>query len=131
MDAIELVVLALAVARLTRLLTTDTVPFGALRSRLLFRYPTVATVYTDSEVKADGKDTFGYQVGTAYGRQVFKSGDSWYAVTPYRWTELITCNWCMGLWVGIIVWVAYWFYPDTVIYAVPFALSQIAGMTND
>jgi hypothetical protein len=130
MDAVHLVVLALAVARLARLIVHDSLTERP-RTWLLRRWPTDDTEFGDSEVTETGKDTLGFRIGhLSTGVMVFRTPNAWYAQTPHKWSELLTCVWCSSVWVGIAVWTAYWFYPDAVYWLVPLALSQIAGLLD-
>jgi hypothetical protein len=119
---LEVVILALAVARLTRLVTTDTFPpIRKAREWVLLRWPDADTSFGDSEV-IDGH--------LASGRSVYRFDGAWYATDPYAWSELLTCVWCASVWIGVIVWVAYLLYPVTAMIAAPFALSQMAGILD-
>lgn len=41
---------------------------------------------------------------------------------------LVTCDWCMSIWVGSLITISYTIVPTaTLIIAFPFALSAIAG----
>ncbi len=42
--------------------------------------------------------------------------------------EFVSCPWCLGAWVAVAWWGAWWAWPHTVtIAAVPFALSAAVG----
>lgn len=111
------VILALATARLARLVTTDTI-LETPRNAILRRWPAHDTEFGDSEVTGGKLST---------GVEVFRVDHAWMAVEPHRWSELLTCVWCASVWIGIAVWTAYSLYPVTEMLLVPFALSYVAG----
>lgn len=119
-------------ARLSRLIAEDTFPpILKLREAILRRWPNEDTEFGDSEVTSTAQNTLGFYVGELKnGTEVFKSGNSWRAVTPYAWSELITCRWCNSLWLAFAVWTSFYFYDVTVIFAAPFAISYIVGFLN-
>jgi len=120
------VILSLAIARLTRLITTDSIT-EPIRRWVLYRWPTDETEFGDSEIDGDGS------VRTLWtGVEVVKltGHDGWLALYPKKWSEVFTCDWCAGFWVAIVVWVAYWFYPVTEVLLTPFALAYVAGFLN-
>jgi hypothetical protein len=119
---VSLVILALAVARLARLIAVDTI-FDTPREWVARRWPTSIDLFGDSEV-------VGSQLST--GVEVFRQPEGWYAVTPSKWAEVITCVWCNSIWLAIAVWIAYNLYPGaTVLIATPLALSYVAGWLHD
>ena len=128
----SLLVLALAVARLTRLVTTDSIT-QPIREWVLTRWPDASTEFGDSEVRGHGTDSLGYRTGTlTTGRQVFRAGDAWYAVDPYKWSELLTCDWCLSIWIGLGAAAGYYYYPDVTFWiSLPLALSFVAAWLND
>jgi hypothetical protein len=104
LNALHLVVLALAVARLTRLVTTDTIT-EKIRNAMLTRWPNSIVVFGDSEVTVEAVDTLGYRVGRlSSGARVFRSGEVWVALEPKTWSTLLSCDWCLSVWVGILMW---------------------------
>ena len=125
-------ILALAVARLSRLIAADTFPpIRKVREAILSRWPNEDTEFGDSEIQTTAQNTLGFYVGELNnGTEVFKSGTSWRAVSPYAWSELITCVWCNSLWLAIAVWASHYFYDVTVIFAAPFAISYIVGFLD-
>lgn len=131
MNPLDLLILALAVSRLSRLIVSDSIT-EKLRNWIWYRLPASDTEFGDSEVKVDGKDTLGNQIGVLHktGVHVFRTRTAWYATQPRMIGNLISCPWCAGFWVAIAVWAGYWFYPETVIFTVPFALSEITGLLN-
>jgi hypothetical protein len=129
---VNLVILALAVARLTRLVTQDTITQG-IREWLLTRWPNVNTEFGDSEVTEMATDSLGYRTGTlTSGRQVFRTSEAWYAEEPFKWSELLTCDWCLSIWIGIGAAAAYYYYPEITFWvSLPLALSFVAAWLND
>lgn len=50
-----------------------------------------------------------------------------FAVLRAKGGELLNCLWCLSMWIGLIVFVAYAFWPVVVFWAcLPFALSAAA-----
>lgn len=128
----ELVVLAFAVSRIARLVVSDAI-LDTPRNWFLSRFPADTTQFGDSEVIQGGKGSLGERVGRLRGSfvDVFKSGDAWYAAEP-RWVgNLVSCAWCVSVWVAIAVWAGYFFYPDLVYWLAPLALAEAAGLLND
>lgn len=118
---LDVLILAFAVARIARFITTDSL-FNTPREWLLTRWPADDTVFGDSEV-TDGK--------LSSGVEVFKDLDGWFATYPNKWSEVITCSWCASVWVAIVVWAVYLVYPVTVTVLAPLALAQFAGLLLD
>lgn len=127
MNALDLVVLALAAARLTRVITIDGI-FAPIRRFIDYRWPGESTSFADSEVQINGTDTLGNSIGYLKKTRVdvFKA-DAWYATVPKWPGNLISCAWCIGFWIAVAVWATYWFYDDIVIFLVPFAISEVIG----
>jgi hypothetical protein len=128
----NLVILALAVARLTRLVTTDTLTQG-IREWVLRRWPNIYTDFGDSEVTEMATDSLGYRTGTLKsGVKVFRTGDAWYAEEPLKWSELLTCDWCLSIWIGIGAAAGHYYYPEITFWvSLPLALSFVAAWLND
>lgn len=127
----DLLVLALAVARLSRLITSDSL-LQRPREALLRRWPTDDTTFGDSEVTKASTNTFGQTVGTlTSGVEVIRAGDAWYPLNPYLWSELVTCVWCNSFWLAVAVSAVYFFYPGVTVFAAPFAISYIVGFLHD
>jgi hypothetical protein len=129
---VNLVILALAVARLTRLVTQDSITQG-IREWLLTRWPDDSTEFGDSEVTELATDSLGYRTGTLKtGREVFRTSEAWYAVEPFKWSELLTCDWCLSIWIGLGAAVAYYYSPEVTFWvSLPLALSFVAAWLND
>ncbi len=128
----NLVILALAVARLTRLVTQDTITQG-IRECLLTRWPDPSTDFGDSEVTEMTTDSLGYRTGTlSSGRELFRTSEGWWAVDPFKWSELLTCDWCLSIWIGIGAAAAYYYAPEITFWvSLPLALSFVAAWLND
>jgi len=44
---------------------------------------------------------------------------------------LLTCYWCLGLWVAVILAIPYIFFPDAMmVVALPFAISTVVGLID-
>lgn len=128
-DFLTIAILALAVARLARLVTMDSI-FDRPRNALLFRWPNEDTIYP--EQAPESQDPLGYTIAHVKGNEVFRGKDgNWYASDPRKWSEVFSCVWCASVWVGIIVWAVYLLYPVTVYYLTPLALAQIGGLLNE
>lgn len=132
---IDLTILALAVARLARLVASDSI-LDRPRNWVLRRWPASSTTFGDSEVeipesfldRPDAMPTY----STAGGAEVFWDGDAWYPLDPHWLGNLVACYWCNSFWIGLTVWIGYGLYPDaTVLTLAPFALSYVAGWLND
>ena len=128
----NLVILALAVARLTRLVTQDSIT-QTIREWVLTRWPDASSEFGDSEVTEQATDALGYRTGTLEtGREVFRTTEAWYAVAPFKWSELLTCDWCLSIWVGIGAAAAHYLYPEITFWvSLPLALSFVAAWLND
>jgi len=87
MDALSLIILALATFRVTRLMTTDII-FETPRNLFWRRFPPETS-------------KLGY---------------------------LLTCEWCLSIWVASLLFISAMLSTVVVIVAVPFALSAIAGL---
>lgn len=123
-------VCVLTVARLTRLVTTDTFPpILRLRERVLSRWPADDTMFTGEWVTGTSGDptTLG-GASVAYSDLV----DAWVAVEPSPIGELVTCDWCASVWVAALVVPLFWLFGDVAVWVglVP-AASLVAGIVND
>jgi hypothetical protein len=128
----NLVILALAVARLTRLVTQDSLT-QRIREWVLIRWPDASTEFGDSEVTELATDSLGYRTGTlTTGREVFRTTEAWYAVDPFKWSELLTCDWCLSIWIGVGAAAAHYYYPEITFWvSLPLALSFVAAWLNE
>lgn len=122
MPVAEFVILALCVARLTRLVTEDGIT-ERYRNRLLTRWPSEDTTFGDSEVTQSQGD-----VGNVGQLPVVHLEGSWYPLRTYPLASLLTCAWCASFWIGVGITLAWWSAPEpTVIFALPFAFSYVIG----
>lgn len=114
-----LLVAALAIARLTRLVTKDEFPpVAALRDRLLARWPAEDTAFAE---QADAKV------------EVFRVGEVWVPEKSHWLGDLITCPWCAGFWIASLVTLGLWGFdaltlPWAVWWLLPWAFSMVAGL---
>lgn len=119
-----LLIVALAVARITRLIVRDTFPpILWAREHLLARWPSEDTSFTEEWI--DGETT-------RYGAPVIRDGDTWYPAEPHWVGDLITCVWCCSAWVSLVATVILWASEAVVMgwvvwWALPFAFSAVAG----
>jgi len=44
------------------------------------------------------------------------------------WSDFLTCPWCAGFWIVLAWTVAWWIEADTLVVAVPFAISAVVGL---
>lgn len=136
LDPLILLVDLLAVFRLTRLITKDSLLNGP-RWWILNRWPSELTTFpdalvTDRETLTLGGRTIG---SLATGVGVFLSsttdddGDPlWEARRTFKWTELVECAWCASMWLaaGVVMleaWWDWWQWPALVL-----ALSAVTGL---
>jgi len=84
-------------------------------------------------VKETGTDSLGFKTGTLKtGREVFRTTEAWYAVDPFKWSELLTCDWCSSIWIGVGAAAAYYYNPDITFWvSLPLALSFVAAWLNE
>lgn len=122
------VILSLAVARLTRLLTTDSLT-EPIRRWFLYRWPNEDTKFGDSELAHQERDD-PQPRHLPTGVEVINVDRAWVALYPKKWSEVLSCDWCAAIWIGIAVWIAYWFYPVTEVILTPLALAYVAGFLN-
>lgn len=132
MNWLELVVVALAASRLTRLVVHDSIT-DPVRRFIWRRWPGALTSFGASDVKTNGKDALGREVGYINGSlDAFKADDGyWYAQRPRFIGSLIECHWCTGIWVGVGVFAVWWFYPVVVPYLAALAVAEVVGKLND
>ncbi len=132
MDTVTLLwfaVNALAVHRITRLISADTIPvMRRPREWLLRRWPSSDTVFMPSEVTVPDHDP-AYVDGTT--TVVFQDGDEWFAIRPHWLGDLITCTWCVSMYVAPFViaadyWLGWWPW-----VAISLAYSSITGLLGN
>ena len=116
-DPVLLIVDALAIFRLSRLVTSDTI-LDRPRTWLLRRWPGADTEFYDSETDRIDGGTW-----TLHGRPAAPIPGSnprlWVAVNPHWFGSLIECVWCMSVYVAVAVvaaraWWDWWQWPALV-----------------
>jgi len=132
MDTVTLLwftVNALAVHRITRLISADTIPvIRRPREWLLRRWPSSDTVFMPSEVVSVDDDLV---VVDGTGTVVFQEGDEWFAIRPHWLGDLITCTWCVSMYVAPFViaadyWLGWWPW-----VAISLAFSSVTGLLGN
>lgn len=111
-------ILLLAGASLTRFVTTDEFPFGALRDRLFNRFPPAGyTVTRDIQPKGSGWQ----RLGTG----IYYHGEG-------KWLgRLLSCDFCAGTWVAIALFTLFCLFPTfTIFVSVPLAIRIVVGRFN-
>lgn len=94
------VLLALGAMRITRLIGWDSIT-DPLRSRLTGHH--------------HGGAKTGRRKGARYDRPT--------------WMLFLTCPWCLGFWVSVVVWAAWLVWPNaTLIACTPFAINAVVGL---
>jgi len=97
----EFILLALAAMRFTRLIGWDSIT-DPIRSRL--------TGHHHGSHRNEGR-----RVGSRYDRP--------------EWMLFLTCPWCLGFWISVVVWLAWLGWPNaTLIACTPFAVSATVGL---
>lgn len=128
MTLLELAVLVLAVARVARLVTADTIT-EPLRQRILERWPGPLTQFTGDAAVFDHVEA--EDATTRHGKALFREGDGWYAERPSLIGYLIECHWCVGVWVSVSLVVAFVLWPDVVWWPlVALAVAHAAGIVG-
>jgi len=112
MDPVILVVDALAIFRLSRLVTSDTI-LDRPRAWLLRRWPGSETEFYDSEV--ENSEVRGRPVVTLEGTRP----RLWVVLEPHWFGSLIQCVWCISIWLAVAVvaarqWWDWWQWPALV-----------------
>lgn len=130
MNPLDLLIIALAASRITRLIVHDSIT-EPLRYFIWRRFPGSQTTWGDSDVTQSTKDSFGRQVGMVGKVDVFKLDGLWFADRSRFIGSLLECHWCTGLWVGIGAFAVLWFYPVVVPYAAALAVAEVIGLLND
>ena len=120
-----LILAALFVYRLTRLVVSDTIT-EPLRNRLLARWPSDDTEFTDEWVEGEPPTT-------RYGAPVAWLDPVWIPLEPHWFGQLITCPWCASIWVGALVTVGLWAVDAATLgwwgwVMLPFVFSAITGL---
>lgn len=51
---------------------------------------------------------------------------------PEKIEELWECPWCLGFWIGGLLWAAWWWWPTATLAAVtPFVISALVGIVRE
>ena len=147
MDPLTLLIDLLAVYRLSRLITKDSL-LQEVRWWILQRWPNEGTEFPDSIVVVVDPPTMP-QAKTVYGRieftdtTVFKSnktdaeGDPiWLPLETHKITELIECPYCASVWLafGVMalrVWTDWWQYPAIALALAGAVALIFARLDND
>jgi len=111
-------ILSLAAFRISRLVIEDTIA-DPLRSLLLSRYPGKDVEYDPGDKVVGGTFSMG---GKLYANEPTRTGD-WLA-------KLISCYWCAGFWVSLLIALGYWLWAGTLWLMLPFALSGATGIVG-
>lgn len=114
MTFLTFTILGLAVFRMSRLVVSDTIIEPA-RLRVLARYPSSSTVFMSG----------------GEGRVWVPDLDGWIAEKPSWLGELISCVWCVSIWISVVVMVVWWVWPVVVWWLTPLALSAVAGIVEE
>jgi hypothetical protein len=109
----QVVVLALAAFRLSRLFIEDTI-FQPVRTAIFSRWPGQDVEYDAGDKVRGG--TFS-QNGKLYASEPTWTGD--------RIAMLLGCYACTGFWVSLILSVLWWLWPNTIWVVFPLALSSV------
>jgi hypothetical protein len=116
---LDLVVLILAVFRISRLVIEDTIT-QPVRDWLLGRWPGRHVEYDPGDQVRGGTVSIG---GELYAAEPTWVGD--------RIAKLISCYWCTGFWVALALVVAYAAWPKPTLWvAFPFAVAAGAGIVG-
>ena len=119
-DPVLLIVDALAIFRLSRLVTSDTI-LDRPRTWLLRRWPGADTEFYDSETERIEGDGAAYTI--VRGRPVAPIPESnprlWVVVQPHWLGSLAECVWCVSVWIAVVVvalraWWDWWQWPALV-----------------
>jgi hypothetical protein len=121
---LDLILLTGAVARLTRLAVYDRI-LETPRAWILRRFPADDTQFGDSEIEdyATGPGITGSQISTVRGDDGW-----WYAESPHFLGNLISCPWCLSIWIAAPLLTAYWLWPEPTLWIAAFlTVSFLAG----
>ena len=123
-DAVELIVLALATFRISRLVVEDTI-FDVPRAWLLSRWPGDDTEFARSVARVDEQGRL-FVDGTTT-ELVAVEADLLVAANPRWFGRWLECIWCVSVWVAAAVVVVAYNWDSFEWVAVPLALSAAAG----
>lgn len=105
---LELLLLALAAYRTTRLVLTDTIT-KRFRDWWYVRFPPPHLVIEARE-----------------------QGGDWVPLKAHPLGTLFSCSWCLGFWIALAWSGAYWAWPVATVYlALPLALSVVVGKLSE
>lgn len=120
LSALHFVILAIAAARVTRLVVEDAIA-DRPRKWLLRRFPNEGQ-YVDGPAPK----------GAHWRTQAINSQPVRWVVTKGSFVgELISCPWCVGFWIGC-AWVAAWWQAPqgTLFFALPWAVANVASFVT-
>lgn len=116
LDPLLLIVDLLAIYRLTRLVTKDSL-LNVPRWWILRRWPSEDTTFPSSLV-VDRVTSGGMELGVLSDSRVpvYLDEEGWKADNPHKWSELLECPFCASVWVAFAVvalrvWWDWWQYP--------------------
>lgn len=135
---LALVVLGLAAARITRLITRDTI-FERPRTWVRNLYPAAGDFVSKFErsrprtltrkwAKKNGKSD---RIIRYRSQPTNHEGKATFYVSKSSWFGgLISCDWCTGVWVATVLTVFWHFAPGVAFFiAVPAAVAEIVGIS--
>jgi len=133
--ALDALILALAVYRGTRLVTTDTFPpLAWARNKILARWPADDTRLDESEVVThtdEANDSTGVATttsGVALVHITQPGNEGWWPVKGHWFGELVTCGDCASVWVaGVVVGSWVWWEWSRWVWLV-LAASAVTGL---
>lgn len=106
---VELILLALAAYRTTRLVLTDTIT-RRFREWWYLRFPT-----PQMAVEARKADS-----------------EEWLQLQPHPLGTLMSCAWCLSVWLSALWVIAYAYWPTVTIWAaLPLSLSAVVGKLSE
>lgn len=127
-DFLALVLLGLALFRLTRLVGWDEITVDPRR----WVTGIADTDYNQvaqwvEAAKAHGRDPWSDSAGDGHPGSGGLSGII--SERRYYLAKLVRCPWCIGFWLSVTVWLAWWGEPRVTLFlATPLALSAIVGL---
>ena len=134
LDAVWVILNALAVHRIARLIVADTI-LDPPRAWLLSRWPGADTEFTAEAVAITDQGEPIVDMGDPDGRRgaplVRMDTDTWIAANPRWFGRWLECVWCVSVWVApVVVWLmatqaSWWQYP-----AAALAFSAVAGWVH-
>jgi hypothetical protein len=115
LDPLILLIDLLAIYRLTRLVTKDSL-LDTPRHWLLQRWPSELTTYPENIVSDREMTDVGLIGKLPTGIAVYLDEEGWKALEPKKWPELLECPYCASVWLAFAVlamrvWWDWWQYP--------------------